>query len=221
MKILTSQQEEILKIFSTTDDAQQFYLAGGTALAAFYLEHRLSEDLDFFTPQEELVQILGDKLRDALEKAGFQAKTLRKFKTFYELIATKEGESTLIHIAFDAPFRFEPLTRKEFGVKIDTLVDIATNKLLALWGRYAPKDFVDIYFLAKEKFSLEEIIAKAKAKEKDEGLEEYFLALSFHKAKDLPENLKSLPVRMIKELNLKELKDFFVEKSVAMLAQEK
>ena len=77
---------------------------------------------------------------------------------------------------------------------------------------------MDIYFLAKEKFSLEEIIAKAK--EKDEGLEEYFLALSFHKAKDLPDDLKSLPVRMIKELKLKELKDFFVEKSVAMLAQE-
>src|SRR3989339_144776 len=193
MKILTSQQEEILKIFSTTDDAQQFYLAGGTALAAFYLEHRLSEDLDFFTPHEELVPILGDKLRENLEKNNFQAKALRKFKTFYELIASKDNESTLIHIAFDAPFRFEPLTRKEFGVRIDTLVDIATNKLLALWGRYAPKDFVDIYFLAKEKFSLEEIIAKAK--EKDEGLEEYFLALSFHKAKDLPDDLKSLPVR--------------------------
>jgi hypothetical protein len=29
-----------------------FYLTGGTALAEFYLQHRLSEDLDFFSEQE-------------------------------------------------------------------------------------------------------------------------------------------------------------------------
>lgn len=36
---------------------QKFYLTGGTALSAFYLHHRLSEDLDFFSEQE-----LEDKL---------------------------------------------------------------------------------------------------------------------------------------------------------------
>lgn len=217
MQILTPQQEEILKIFAKTDDSEQFYLAGGTALSAFYLEHRLSEDLDLFTPHEELVATVGDLLRENLEKNGLQGKTLRKFKSFYELIASKGNESTLIHIAFDAPFRFEPLTRKEFGVQIDTLIDIATSKLLALWGRFEPKDFVDIYFLAKEKYSLEEIIAKAK--QKDEGLEEYFLALSLHKAKDLPDDLTALPVKMIKELDIKKMKEFFVEKAVSLLAQ--
>ena len=29
-----------------------FYLTGGTALAEFYLKHRYSEDLDFFSEQE-------------------------------------------------------------------------------------------------------------------------------------------------------------------------
>jgi predicted nucleotidyltransferase component of viral defense system len=29
-----------------------FYLTGGTALAAYYLRHRLSEDLDFFAEKE-------------------------------------------------------------------------------------------------------------------------------------------------------------------------
>jgi len=32
--------------------ARQFYLTGGTALAAFYLHHRYSEDLDFFSETE-------------------------------------------------------------------------------------------------------------------------------------------------------------------------
>ncbi len=31
---------------------EQFYLTGGTALAEFFLQHRLSEDLDFFSEND-------------------------------------------------------------------------------------------------------------------------------------------------------------------------
>ena len=47
-KILTEKQE--LFIDHLPDEIHaNFYLAEGTALAAFYLCHRISEDLDFFT----------------------------------------------------------------------------------------------------------------------------------------------------------------------------
>lgn len=46
-KILTALQSNFLREFF--DRTQEFYLTGGTALSAFYLQHRLSEDLDFFT----------------------------------------------------------------------------------------------------------------------------------------------------------------------------
>jgi len=51
--ILTPGQRQILaflakdKIFS-----KHFYLSGGTALAEYYLHHRISEDLDFFSEDE-------------------------------------------------------------------------------------------------------------------------------------------------------------------------
>lgn len=219
MEILTPLQIELLKIFGTLEEADYFYLSGGTALSAFYLQHRFSEDLDFFTNEEELVVFMGDRLTRSLENNQFIIDTRRKFKSFYEMITTKGNESVKIHLAFEAPFRFEVPQRKEYGVKIDTLIDIATNKLLTLWGRFEPRDFVDVYFLVKEKYPLEDLIKMAK--EKDAGLEEYSLALSFHKAKDLPEDLSAFPVNLVRPLNLREMKEFFIKEAVTLLGKAK
>lgn len=60
MQILTSLQEEVLRIFDETEEAELFYLTGGTALAAFYLQHRLSRDLDLFTTEEEAIGYMGE-----------------------------------------------------------------------------------------------------------------------------------------------------------------
>lgn len=52
-KILTENQLKILeKISNDNFLIRDFYLTGGTALAEFYLKHRFSEDLDFFSEQE-------------------------------------------------------------------------------------------------------------------------------------------------------------------------
>ena len=51
--ILSEKQIRILEIISQSKDiCQSFYLTGGTALAEFYLQHRFSEDLDFFSEKE-------------------------------------------------------------------------------------------------------------------------------------------------------------------------
>lgn len=46
--ILTLQQELALTLIADTDLASHFYFSGGTALSHYYLQHRFSEDLDFF-----------------------------------------------------------------------------------------------------------------------------------------------------------------------------
>lgn len=52
-KILTENQLKILeKISGEKFIINNFYLTGGTALAEFYLKHRFSEDLDFFSERE-------------------------------------------------------------------------------------------------------------------------------------------------------------------------
>jgi len=49
MAILTPFQQQLLRAIGQTQIAENFYLTGGTALAAYFLQHRLSEDLDFFS----------------------------------------------------------------------------------------------------------------------------------------------------------------------------
>ena len=55
MEILTNLEKKILNLFSSLSDKDVFYLTGGTALSAFFLKHRKSHDLDFFTNVEELI----------------------------------------------------------------------------------------------------------------------------------------------------------------------
>lgn len=51
--ILTPDQHTVIKLLSKRPElSKQFYLSGDTALAAFYLRHRMSDDLDFFTDGE-------------------------------------------------------------------------------------------------------------------------------------------------------------------------
>src|SRR3990167_3026741 len=56
--ILTPLQKTCLTtLFSDAWFRRYFYLTGGTALAAFYLYHRLSDDLDFFCHDIDLKAI--------------------------------------------------------------------------------------------------------------------------------------------------------------------
>ena len=49
IQILTKEQQIILSEISKNPFFNDFYFTGGTALSAFYLKHRYSEDLDFFS----------------------------------------------------------------------------------------------------------------------------------------------------------------------------
>ena len=135
MKVINSVQEKILSHFGEVKDSDQLYLTGGTALAYFYLKHRQSNDLDFFTSVEEIIDPFSHQLEKHLAAKGFECKRQRAFHSFVELIVSLNGQTTLIHLALDSTFRFEPV--KEFSdyprLKVDNLTDIASNKFLALF----------------------------------------------------------------------------------------
>jgi predicted nucleotidyltransferase component of viral defense system len=59
-------------------------MTGGTALAAFYLEHRLSEDLDLFTSSEAAAARMRAELDAMVAAHGFAADIARSFPTFLE-----------------------------------------------------------------------------------------------------------------------------------------
>lgn len=211
MKIISTVQEKILRSFAGIKDSDQFYLTGGTALAYFYLKHRQSNDLDFFTSTQEILDPFSHQLEDYLKANGFQCQRQRGLHSFVELVATLSQETTLIHLALDSDFRFEPT--QEFPsypkLRVDSLFDIASNKLLALFGRAALRDFVDIYFLIQKKCFSKKQLTDA-ALRKDPGFDLYWLGVAFERihtfSVDSPDMLMVLD-----PVGLKQLQEFFDE----------
>lgn len=208
MDILTDLQKKILALFSRLPDAGTFYLTGGTALSAFFLKHRKSNDLDFFTGIEGLVSPLSYALESSLKKEGLNVKRARGLHSFIELLVASSEAETVIHLALDSPFRFEPPSEsKEIsGLKVDNLADIASNKMLALFGRAELRDFIDIYFLSKEHFTRKELIEKAS--QKDPGFDLYWFGIALERIEAFSESSPDMHL-LLKPCPISELKKFF------------
>lgn len=209
MKLINGVQESILRRLGQVPESDAFYLTGGTALSCFYLKHRQSNDLDFFTATEELIDPFSRRLEEAFCSAGMAVERKRGFRSFVELVVQEGKEQTLIHLALDAPFRFEPVkTFPEYpGLKVDNLTDIAANKLLALFGRAALRDFIDVYSLVQQgHFS--RCVLLEKAKRKDPGFDLYWLGIAFERLKTFPADSPDM-LLLVKPVPFKELQSFF------------
>ena len=102
------------------------------------------------------------------------------------------------------------------GVWVDSLFDIAINKLITIIQRTDIKDFVDFYFL-EPKFGVWDLIEGVGVKF-HQKIEPYLLASDFLKVEDF----EFLP-KVVRPLSLEELKVFFrkLAKKVGMRAVEK
>lgn len=205
MDILTPLQKNFIHKFSESSFQKSFFLTGGTALAAFYLKHRLSEDLDFFTEEEGLVRQVLPWLQKTADVLNLKLEVQRQTQSFLCCYFHTQGDDPLkIDFAQDSPFRLEKTQlQAAYQIYVDNLTDISCNKLSALYDRAESKDFVDLYFLSREFLPFDQILAKAK--HKHIGLEDYWLAQALQRV----ETLSKLP-RMLKPVTLEDLKKFFL-----------
>lgn len=138
-----------------------YYLTGGTALSEFYLHHRLSEDLDFFTRSQVDDQKIQKFLSDIQPRGGFIDIKAKKVGGLYQFwLEYPDGETTKIEFnEYDFPLIEQGI---RFGkLQIDSKYDIAINKLESICSRSKARDFVDMYFLLEQKeFSLEQLIMR-------------------------------------------------------------
>ena len=180
---------------------KSFYFTGGTALSAVYLHHRESEDLDFFSEtdfdNEPILEIIKNIASSLSTTYRF---TIRHHSRIIELV---QKDKLLIKI----DFVYHPYKRLEKGPAIkgfpvDSLLDIAANKLLTVNQRNEIKDFVDLYFLLK-KFTVWDLLYAVKAKYNME-IDIILVASDFLKIEDFD----FLP-KMIIPLTLDQLKVFF------------
>jgi hypothetical protein len=144
--ILTPDQHTVIGLLSKHPElSKQFYLSGGTALAVYYLHHRISDDLDFFTDGDVPLATVTEFMQET--KAAVHATKLDYEHLFDRHIFTIHATPALKVEFTKYPFpRMAPLQKKD-GIFVDSLLDIAINKLFALFDRNEPKDFVDLYFL--------------------------------------------------------------------------
>lgn len=210
MEILTPFQKQVLTAIGNSDLASTFYLTGGTALAAYYLQHRYSEDLDFFATAQEALTGVTTIITEISHQLAASVEFTRTFPTFVESFMTgPTGERVKMDFAFDTPFRLQPTEiDSRFGIQVDNITDIACNKLSALFDRSEPKDFVDVYFICHEVMPFSDLFPLAG--QKHVGMTNYWMAMAIQNVK----RVQFLP-RMIKQLAIPELQAYFLN-----LAQE-
>ena len=212
MPILTPLRRSLLTEVGRSPLGKDFFLTGGTALAAFYLQHRYSLDLDFFTANPAALAQVTVVMQDVAACLGAEITFTRTLDTFLEcFVRFPDGERVELDFAQDNPYRLEPtLYHAELGIQIDNSTDIACNKLSALFDRAEPKDFVDVYFVAREMIPFKQLVALTR--QKHLGLDDYWLAVALARV----EQVELLP-RMIKPLSLPELKAFFLERAKELM----
>ncbi len=148
-----------------------FYLTGGTALSRYYFQHRYSDDLDFFVNHNkdfiEIIQkiFLEFEVFCKSNKMLFDTKKIRITEYFCQCFIQKEEVVLKVDFANDVETRFGNIESIENSIKIDSLRNILSNKITALF-RYEPKDIADIWIISKNyNFNWEEIFFEAKEKE--------------------------------------------------------
>ena len=104
--ILLPYQIKILRLFFATPFAKPFFLTGGTALSAFYLAHRDSKDLDFFSLDRFDLQQLGVVIADIAQEMGCEISTKVKSDTYNEIYFENKDWRQRIDIVKEQPKRF-------------------------------------------------------------------------------------------------------------------
>jgi len=215
--ILTPLQRRALASFFQSGLGDRgYYLTGGTALAEFYLHHRFSDDLDFFTRKQDP---MGQDFRYILDLAPslgltITSKNPKSAEHLIVFVSADNGRDNLkIEFARDVPAQIAQPTIHD-GIIVDSFEDIATNKICAILSRQPsePKDFYDLYFILREsQFTLDYLISRAREKEASLDSEEgvLYFAANLLTVQNLP-LMRELEPRMVKPASAEQLKDFLL-----------
>ena len=214
--ILLPYQQKILRLFFEADFAKPFFLTGGTALAAFYLAHRESKDFDFFSFEPFETEALNQAIKTLARQMQAAVSVKIASETYHEIYLENKQEKWIqrIDIVQEPPVHFGKIETID-GVKVDSLENIGSNKILAIYGRFEPKDYIDLYWLLKNTDLNFEVLFK-QAKKKDPGLFEFYWANVLNPL----EKVETLP-KLKKTINLQELKNFYLSLQKKMLLEVK
>jgi len=124
------------------------YLAGGSSLA-LQLGHRRSIDFDFFT-----------NLQFETKEVKTKLKLFGDYQEEQETPKTMVGKFNEVKFSlFYYPYNLIYKTTDFVGIQLASKEDIAAMKLVAVTDRGTKKDYIDIYFLATKRFSIDKMFS--------------------------------------------------------------
>jgi Nucleotidyl transferase AbiEii toxin, Type IV TA system len=156
-------QDRVLKEIGAS--GTPFYLTGGTVVGRFLLNHRYSDDLDFFVNSNPDFTTETNKVIEFLRLTFPDVRINNRQDSFARAFVVEGDLSLKIEFVNDVKYRVGFPSINEFGLQYDSWNNILSNKLTAL-SRTAPKDYSDVLFLSlKYPFNWKTIIDHAKMKD--------------------------------------------------------
>lgn len=147
-KTLFGKAKNALALLGKSHFLNEAYLGGGSA-CALQLGHRISIDLDFFTPKEFDTKYLIKSLK---EIGDFEVEQ----ESWGTILGTIEGIKFSIFV-YKYPVLFP--YKRLFKINILDLRDISAMKIDAITTRGKRRDFIDLYFICQKGIPLEEILS--------------------------------------------------------------
>lgn len=188
-------------IFNYLKKFKNFHLAGGTAIA-LQLGHRISVDFDLFC-EDDISKFLLDKI-----KRVFPHKSIIPSVNSPDELTVFVNDVKLTFLKYPFPVLYKFLNYD--GLNLLTLKELAATKAYAIGRRGTLKDYVDLYFLFKnKKTTIDRVIKDAEKKYGD-----YFNSRLFLEQLIYLKDVEDMDILFLKEnVGKKDLEKFF-EKEV-------
>ena len=208
-EILTPLQQKFIGLLSKNKHLKErFYLTGGTALAAYYLNHRYSEDLDFFSLKQVEPLLITSFLKSIKNKLGIIKTDYQQ--SFNRNLFFLHAKSGILKTEFTFfPFEQSEKPLNKDGISIDSVSDIATNKAFTILQNPRARDFIDLYCILQKRkdLSFSGLLKSARIKF-DSQIDPIQLGAQLVKAKDISD----LP-RMVVRLDEHKWRSFFIDQA--------
>ncbi len=220
MVVISPLQKKVLDSFSKSSLKNKFYWTGGTLLSFFYLHHRRSNDLDFFSDKPFTYNQIIGFVRDLKKKLNLLYIEEKKIYDRREFLLHDKQKLRIEFVYYPHP---KIKKRKLWkGIFVDSLDDIAANKLMSHFDRNDPKDLFDLYFLlTKKEYKVEKLIKLTEKKfgiKFDKGA---VFSETYKTMKDLNEIRPLILAKNSKQKQkiIKEIQDYFTNQSAGYLRQ--
>jgi hypothetical protein len=114
----------------------EFYLTGGTAASRLYLQHRFSDDLDFFVNDRPEFILWAERLIQALDRQPlWTCQVLNKDERFVRLAVQQSDVLLKLELINDVPAHVGQIQTHPTLGRVDSAENILANKVTAVLGR--------------------------------------------------------------------------------------